>query len=57
MCKEVKGNIMRYQIKNGTVSLKGETILDHIAFEIRGNEKIALVGKNGAGKTEITQDM
>ena len=53
MCKEVKGNIMRYQIKNGTVSLKGETILDHIDFEIRGNEKIALVGKNGAGKTTL----
>lgn len=44
---------MRYQIKNGTVSLKGETVLDHIDFEIRGNEKIALVGKNGAGKTTL----
>lgn len=44
---------MRYQIKNGTVSLKGEIILDHIDFEIRGNEKIALVGKNGAGKTTL----
>ena len=42
---------MRYQIKNGTVSLQGETVLDHIDFEIRGSEKIALVGKNGAGKT------
>ncbi len=44
---------MRYQIKNGTVSLKGETVLDHIDFEIQGNEKIALVGKNGAGKTTL----
>ena len=44
---------MRYQIKKGTVSLKGETILNHIDFEIRGNEKIALVGKNGAGKTTL----
>ena len=44
---------MRYQIKNGTVSLQGETVLDHIDFEIRGNEKIALVGKNGAGKTTL----
>ena len=44
---------MRYQIKNGTVSLQGETVLDHIDFEIRGSEKIALVGKNGAGKTTL----
>lgn len=44
---------MKYQIKDGTVSLKGETIFSHIDFEIRGNEKIALVGKNGAGKTTL----
>lgn len=44
---------MRYQIKNGTVSLRGETVLDHVDFEIRGSEKIALVGKNGAGKTTL----
>lgn len=44
---------MKYQIKDGTVSLNGETIFSHIDFEIRGNEKIALVGKNGAGKTTL----
>ena len=44
---------MRYQITNGTVSLGGETILNHIDFEIRGNEKIAVVGRNGAGKTTL----
>ena len=41
---------MRYQIKNGTVSLQGETVLDHIDFEIRGNEKIALVGKTARAR-------
>lgn len=46
---------MLYQIKNGTVSLGGEVILDHIQFEIKGKEKIALVGENGAGKTTFLQ--
>ena len=44
---------MRYQITNGTVSLGGETILNHVDFEIRGTEKIAVVGSNGAGKTTL----
>lgn len=44
---------MLYQIKNGTISLKGEVILDHINFEIKGKEKIALVGENGAGKSTL----
>lgn len=42
---------MLYQIQDGTVSLGGETVLFHFDFEIRGREKIAVVGKNGAGKT------
>lgn len=28
-------------------------ILSHVDFEIKGNEKIALVGRNGAGKTTL----
>lgn len=28
-------------------------ILSHVDFEIKGNEKIALVGQNGAGKTTL----
>ncbi len=44
---------MLYQIKKGTVSLDGEIILDHIDFEIKGKEKIALVGENGAGKSTL----
>ena len=42
---------MLYQIIDGTVSAGGNLILSHINFEIRGNEKIAVVGSNGAGKT------
>lgn len=44
---------MLYQIKDGTVSAGGALILSHIDFEIRGNEKIAVVGSNGAGKTTL----
>lgn len=44
---------MRYQITNGTVSFGGKIILNHVDFEIRGNEKIAVVGRNGAGKTTL----
>lgn len=44
---------MRYQIIDGTLSAGGKPILRHIHFEIRGNEKIALVGRNGAGKTTL----
>ena len=44
---------MKYQIKDGTVTLGGETILSHIDFEIQGNQKIAVVGGNGAGKTTL----
>lgn len=44
---------MLYQIVDGSVSLGGKTILSHINFEIRGNEKIAVVGRNGTGKTTL----
>ena len=44
---------MLYQITDGTVSIGGQTILSHIDFEIKGNEKIAVVGRNGAGKTTL----
>ena len=42
---------MRYQITDGTVSLGGQVILSHIDFEIKGNERAAVVGPNGSGKT------
>lgn len=44
---------MLYQIRDGSLSLGGETILSHFDFEIRGREKIALVGRNGVGKTTL----
>lgn len=44
---------MLYQICNGAVRFAAETVLEHINFEIRGREKIAVVGRNGCGKTTL----
>ncbi|MBQ7907418.1 MAG: ABC-F family ATP-binding cassette domain-containing protein [Clostridia bacterium] len=44
---------MLFQIKNGSVELGAEKVLSKIDFEIRGNEKIAVVGRNGCGKTTL----
>ena len=44
---------MLYQIKDGTVSAGGQTILSLVDFYIKEKEKIAVVGKNGAGKTTL----
>ncbi len=42
---------MRYQIRHAWVKYAAETILEDINFEIRDKEKIAVVGRNGCGKT------
>jgi len=44
---------MRYQIRNALVQYGADTILEHADFEIRSNEKIAVVGRNGCGKTTL----
>ena len=44
---------MLYQICNGAVKFAAETVLEHINFEIRKDEKIAVVGRNGCGKTTL----
>jgi ATP-binding cassette subfamily F protein 3 len=44
---------MVYQINNGLVKYAADIILDHINFEIRNTEKIAVVGRNGCGKTTL----
>ena len=44
---------MNYRIVNGAISYGAETILEEINFEIKEKEKIAIVGRNGAGKTSL----
>ena len=42
---------MNYRIVNGYISYGAETILEEINFEIKEKDKIAIIGRNGAGKT------
>ncbi len=42
---------MKLQIRHAIAMYGADTILDDANFEIRNNEKIALVGRNGCGKT------
>ena len=44
---------MRLQLKNITVKYEKDVILDRVCFEIRDSEKIAVVGRNGCGKTTL----
>ncbi len=44
---------MLYQISDGTVAFADKVVLHDINFEIRNTEKIAVVGRNGCGKTTL----
>lgn len=45
--------MMLYQIHKGSKSFGANTIFEDIQFEIRNTEKIAIVGRNGCGKTTL----
>ncbi|MBR4123128.1 MAG: ABC-F family ATP-binding cassette domain-containing protein, partial [Clostridia bacterium] len=44
---------MQLKIQNGVVELLGEPILRNINFEVNDNSRIAVVGRNGCGKTTL----
>lgn len=44
---------MSYQIKHALVQYAADTILEDVNFEIHDKEKIAVVGRNGCGKTTL----
>lgn len=48
---------MRYQIHKGAKYFGATTVFEDIQFEIRNNEKIAVVGRNGCGKTTLLKVM
>lgn len=44
---------MRYQIRHALVQYGADTILEDVNFEVHDTEKIAIVGRNGCGKTTL----
>lgn len=44
---------MYLKIKNASVSVGGNTIIENVDFEVRDGEKIGIVGRNGSGKTTL----
>ncbi|MBQ9046502.1 MAG: ABC-F type ribosomal protection protein [Solobacterium sp.] len=48
---------MLYQVSHGTKSFGADTVFEDVQFEIRSNEKITIVGRNGCGKTTFLRCM
>lgn len=44
---------MRYQIRHALVQYGAETVIEDVNFDIHDHEKIAIVGRNGCGKTTL----
>lgn len=44
---------MNYQINKGTVSYGANVVFEDLQLEIKNTEKIAVVGRNGCGKTTL----
>ena len=44
---------MLFQIIDGCKAFGAREIFQNLAFEVRGTEKVAVVGKNGVGKTTL----
>ena len=44
---------MQYKIQNGAVAFGADIILKNVNFDIKNTEKIAIVGRNGCGKTTL----
>ena len=44
---------MKYQIHKGSKYYGATTVFENIQFEVRNTEKIAIVGRNGCGKTTL----
>ncbi len=44
---------MRLVVEDGKIEFGGEPLIEHINFNVNNNDKIAIIGKNGAGKTSL----
>lgn len=48
---------MNYTIVNGSVEFGAETILAEINFEVKGKDKVAIIGRNGVGKSTLLKSI
>lgn len=48
---------MLYQVSSASKYYGGNTVFEDVQFEIKGTEKIAIVGRNGCGKTTFLRCM
>ena len=48
---------MEYKVINGAISFGNNTILEEINFEINKHDRIAIVGRNGCGKTSLLKSL
>lgn len=44
---------MKLSIRNASVTIGGNTILEEVNFDVTEHDRIAIVGRNGAGKTTL----
>lgn len=51
--KREVSKVILLQASNLTKSYSGENIFSNVKFEVKSNDRIAIVGRNGAGKTTL----
>lgn len=44
-----------FEVKDLSLQINGQAILEHISFEVRRGEYVALIGPNGGGKTTLVR--
>jgi len=55
--EEKKGNFRVLKVENLSKSFRDKTLYKNINFEITKGEKVALIGKNGTGKTTLIKQI
>lgn len=53
----IPGNRLILKLENWTVSIDDEVLAQNINLNIRGNEKVVIIGNNGVGKTTFLKNI